>query len=318
MILSPRIQSYTVGIEPNPAFWGEERPANPLSADVVSWMARPEANNFGGMGSGGGGQGFFRKPYYYGSQPSGVPRDETLPTGVSGVPIPVWMSKAFTAAWETPIKVPPVVADLVYHRQPVKVDGVDHDLKITGTLRSNLAADLTDAWLFYGGKAYPLENGVPAAKEGAAPIRVSTEDRQSKAPREWFNINTADSDRPNTGQGVYDPTAVVKQMLFHEQFDTTRNMANHSQRRIDLSWRLTEEPPAGQIDRRTREAILVGRVRFRKGAAEELTTDAEHPLPTRLWLGGLPDAGGAWPGLVGTLHQDTFVRVILPVKPAGN
>lgn len=314
MILSPRIQSYTVGIEPNPAFWGDEPPNNPLSADVVSWMARPEADNFGGMGSGGTGQGFFRKPYYYGSQdPGSPPRDETLPTGVTGVPIPVWMSKAFTAAWEAPTKVPPVIAELAYHHQPV--DG--RDLKVTGTLRSNLAVDLVDLWLLYGGKAYPIESGLPAAKDGAAPIKIRTELNQGKPLRDWFNINPVTT-RPQTSQGAYDPTGVVKQMLFHEQFDMTHNLANHSQRRLDLSWRLTDEPAQGQFDRRTREAILVGRVQFRTGSAEELTRDAERPLPTRLWLGGLPEPGEQRPIMSGTLNQDTFVRVILPVKPAGN
>ena len=79
-ILSPRIQSYTVGVEPNPAFWGEERPAKPLSADVVSWMARPD-NGPGGMGRGSG-QGFFRKPYHYGAQPPGEPPiTSAAPTG---------------------------------------------------------------------------------------------------------------------------------------------------------------------------------------------------------------------------------------------
>jgi hypothetical protein len=314
MILSPRIQSYTVGIEPNFGFWGEEQPANPKSADVVSWMARPEADNFGGMGSGGGGQGFFRKPYYYGGQdPSAPPRDETLPTGVSGVPIPVWMSKAFTASWEEQVKTPPVVADLVYHRLPVE----NRDVKISGTLRSNLAVDLVEAYLFYGGSAYPLEAGLPAAKAGAPPIKVSVEANQAKALRDWFNINT-NTERPRSNQATYDPTGVVKQMLFHEQFDVTRNQANHSQRRLDLSWRLTSEPPPGQVDRRTREAILVGRVQFRTGRAEEMTRDAERPPPTRLWLGNLPEMGGPRPELVGTLNQDTYVRIILPVKPAGN
>ena len=49
-----------------------------------------------------------------------------------------------------------------------------------------------------------------------------------------------------------------------------------------------------------------------------LTSDAGHPLPTRLWLGTLPGTGDQRVPLDGTMNQDTFVRVILPVKPAGN
>ncbi len=312
MILSPRIQSYTVGIEPNPPFWGDEKPARPLSADLVSWMARPDPDDFGGMGRSGN-QGFFRKPYYYGAEGfDGPPQDETLPSGVSGVPIPVWMSKAFTAAWETTATVPPVVADLAYHRMPVG----GKDLKISGTLRSNLAVDLVDAWLIYADHCYPIAEGVPAKKDGP-PLKLSLEKQEAKVLREWFGTGGT-AGRPSTSQGAYDPTGFVKQLLFHEKFDTTRNLANHSLRRLDLSWRMYEEPAPGQLDRRTREAILVARVNFRNGSAHALTNDADQPLPTRLWLGKLPEAGAPAPDLIGTLNQDTFVRVILPVKPAGN
>jgi hypothetical protein len=319
MVLSPQIKSYTVGIEPNPSFWGDEKPAKPLSADVVSWMARADQDDFGGMGRGGG-QGFFRKPYYYGGAVKGQalddpPLDETLPSGVSGVPIPVWMSKAFGASWETTANVPPVVADLTFHRFPVE----GKDLKVSGSLKSNLAVDLVDTWLIYADRAYPIEGGVPAKKEGGQPLKLALESRDSKVMSEWFGLGGAGS-RPTTSQGTYDPTPFVKQMLFHEYFDKTRSLSNHSLRRLDLSWRLYEEPPqvVGVVDKRLREAILVGRVALRDGKAETLVGDINEPLPTRLWLGGLPESGDPRDPLNGTLNQDTFVRVILPVKAPGN
>ena len=46
--------------------------------------------------------------------------------------------------------------------------------------------------------------------------------------------------------------------------------------------------------------------------------DAANPPPTTLWLGRLPETGGTRPALDGNLNQDTYVRMILPVKPAGN
>lgn len=304
-ILSPRIQSYTVGVEPNPLFWGDAKPARPLSADVVSWMARAD-DGPGGMGRGGG-QGFFRKPYFYGT---GDPREETLPMGVSGVPIPVWMAKAFSASWEAVAARPPLVADLSYHRSAV----AGKDVKITGTLHSRLPVDLTDVWLIYANRCYRVAGGLPA---GQGDVKISLEDRDGRLPREWIS-EPGGEERPNTSQGLYDPSGIVKQLMFQEQLDQTRTLANHSLRRLDLSWRLYEEPPRGFADRRTRDAILVARVRFQSGPAEALTADAAQPLATNLWLGALPESGAARPALDGNLNQDTFVRVLLAVKPAGN
>ncbi len=307
-ILSPRIQSYTVGLEPNPRFWGEAAPAKPFSADVVSWMARPD-DGPGGMARSGG-QGFFRKPYYYGT---GDPAEETLPDGVSGVPIPVWMAKAFAASWEVTAAAPPLTADLVYHRHPVE----GKDVKVSGTLRSNFAVDLVDAWLFYADKCYPLPNGLPSGKDGKV-VKLSLEANQAKLPREWSSEVALNMSRPSTSQGMYDPTGIVKQLLFQEQLDPTRALANHSYRRLDLSWRLYDEPPRGLVDRRTREAILVARVPLRTGPAQNIIADPGAPLPTLLWLGDLPESGRERPGLAGTMNQDTVVRILLPVRPAGN
>jgi hypothetical protein len=311
-ILSPRIQSYTVGVEPNPAFWGDEPQAKPLSADVVSWMARPD-NGPGGMGRGGGAS-FFRKAYYYGGQPTNKPpSEETLPSGVTGVPIPVWMAKAFSASWEASVSTPPLIADLVYHRNPL--DG--KEIKVSGTLHSRLGVDLTDAWLFYADRCYQLENGIPGGKDKPA-VKVSLDHGKQRAPSDWSSDNTGGGQRPNTSQGMYDPSGIVRQMLFFDQLDQQHTLSNHSLRRLDQSWRLYKEPTRDQVDRRTREAILVARVAFVNGPAEDLTRNASNPLPTNLWLGSLPEMGGTRPSLVGNLNQDTYVRVILPVRPAGN
>ena len=313
MILSPRIQSYTVGIEPNPPFWGDAMPAKPQSADLVSWMARPD-NGPGGMGRGGG-QGFFRKPYYYGR---GDPYDhqETVPNGLSAVPIPVWMAKAFSASWETSAQSPPVVADLTYHQSAV----AGKELEVTGTLRSNLGIDLVDTWLFYADRCYPIAGGLPSGKKGqAAAVTLNIETKDGRQPRnEWHSDSAVAGPRPSTSQGLYDPGALVKQILFQEALDLNRVTGNHSQRRLDLSWRLYEKPLRAQKDSATREAILFARVRFQSGPAEELASNASQPMPTNLWLGALPALGGTRPTLAGSLNQDTFIRIILPLKPAGN
>jgi len=313
MVLSPRIQSYTVGIEPNPLFWGDEKPAKPPSADLVSWMSRPDEGRFGG-----GGQSFFRKPYYYGVQSiSSIEPlvEETRPTGLQGVPIPVWMAKAFGASWETHAQTPPIVADLAYHQAPVG----GKDLRVSGTIRSNFAVDLVDVWLFYADKCYKIEGGLPAGKGEAAVTKVALEDKDANAVRAgWSADANVAGERPSSGQGAYDPTLMVKQMMFHEALGLAGFVGNHANRRLDLSWRLYERPGDAVKDVRPRDAILVARTRFQGGSAETLTRDSATPLPTNLWLGGLPESGSSRPGLNGNLNQDTYIRILLPLKPAGN
>ncbi|HEV3117748.1 MAG TPA: hypothetical protein VGY58_11885, partial [Gemmataceae bacterium] len=86
-IFSPRIQHYTVGLEPVEPEWG------PAPADrrrwpvLVSWMPRQETN-FGQ--NRGQSQGLFRRPYAY--------ADDA--TGLVGVPIQVWSTKSFATSWQ--------------------------------------------------------------------------------------------------------------------------------------------------------------------------------------------------------------------------
>jgi hypothetical protein len=88
-------------------------------------------------------------------------------------------------------------------------------------------------------------------------------------------------------------------------------------RPLDLGWRIKDDRLFGQNDRRTREVILFARVRPPVGAAESLTNDPKNPLPTKLWLGDLPDhEKKTRPALSGQLNQDTYIRVLLPVRPA--
>ena len=57
----------------------------------------------------------------------------------------------------------------------------------------------------------------------------------------------------------------------------------------------------------------VGRLALDKGPAEDVT--ARPATATRLWLGALPDGTAARPKLEGSLRQETYVRVYLPVTP---
>jgi hypothetical protein len=296
-ILSPRIQNYTIGVEPNPAFWGAKA-ENPLSADQVSWLGRPEFDGMGAMGRSGS-QGFFRRPYSYADDAKGL----------VAVPIPVWTTKSCNASWEAAVPKFPFQADLVYHTPREAV-------KLSGTLKSHLPVDLEDAWIFFGRNAYPIGN-LPGTVTGGEPAKIALDTLKRKEIPTWVNnINELPVARRDTDfrsvQGTYNPTTLIRQAMFFEKNDAQGQARNHSMRFLDFSWRLQDEPRDN--DSALFEAILYAHVPFQRGRADALTAAA--PLPTHLWLGVLPEAGKTRPALAGTLAQDTYVRVLLPVRPS--
>jgi hypothetical protein len=298
-ILSPRIQSYTIGLEANPAFW-RGKASESDSADLVTWMGRPDTNQWG-MGRSGS-HGFFRTPYYY------VP--EQAASGLEGVPIPVWTTKAFTASWQSTCDKPPVSADLFYHQNQR-----GGNLVITGTLENHLAVDLLDAWLLYENSYFPL---APRLQHGAAaPLKIALDLGQRKEIDAW--IGQPDSEADTTRGVSFKSASSMKPLLFHER-NVSSGLGNHALRPLDLGWRL--KASGTTRDTGTREAILYARARFRTGTGQELQESADQPLPTRLWLGDTPglDATGArkrCPTLSGFMNHDTYVRVLVPVRPAG-
>ena len=300
-ILSPRIQNYTVGVEPNPAFWNAKT-EKLLTADEVSWLGRPSFDGPGAMGRSGS-QGFFRRPYSFADDAKGV----------IGVPIPVWTTKSFAATWETALPKLPFQADLVYHTRGLEG-------KLTGTIKNNLAVDLEDVWIFFEGRAYPIDAGLLATANGGPPVKVSLQvGKQREIPNWVNNVNEMALAPRDLGfrsvQGMYNPTNLIRQAMFFQKNDQGNNARNHSMRHLDFSWRLQTEARQGET--RLREAILYGHVAFQRGPAESVTTGAA-PLPANLWLGDIPEPGKTRPTLAGTMAQDTYIRVLLPVRPAGN
>ena len=305
-ILSPRIQNYTIGLEPNPEFWGAEprkialkdrKVDEVLSVDLMSWMGRPSGgpNDMGRSGSGG----FFRNAYAFNENASGL----------IGVPIPVWTTKAFTASWEQTLKKPPFDVDLVYHKK-------DAEVKLSGKLDNHLGVDLVDAWLIYDDKAFPVEKGLKSIRAGATPQPVSFAGDVKTEWQRWPDQTARiDGDRPDERSVSYDPTITMKRILFNARIDSQANVRNHLLRPLDLGWRIVAESDDSRA-RRTREAILFARVRPATGSAESLTNDAKSPPPTKLWLSELPETGTTRRPLVGRMNQDTYVRVLLPVRPA--
>ena len=298
-VLSPRIQNYTIGVEPNPEFWGEKA-EKPKSADLVAWMGRPSGgmNEMGRAGSGG----FFRKPYEYTEDASGL----------KGVPIPVWTTKAFCSSWEQPLAAPPLTVDLVYHTKEVG----GRDLKISGKLDNHLGVDLFDCWLIYQEHCYALPSGLKSIGRGVEGKKIALPaqaDQLVPLVRDWVHRQAEGNDAQLEAKAWNVGLASkMKQFLFLEKADTQNVVRNHLFRPLDLGWRLTEDRQGGGL----REAILFARVRPLSGEAEALTGDAAKPLPTKLWLGDLPDPQRQRPALAGQMNQETYVRFILPVRPA--
>jgi len=239
----------------------------------------------------------FRRAYDY----------EANAAGLKGVPIPVWATKAFTATWEAPLKQLPFEAKLEY-------DLNDQEKQVFGTVKSNLPVDLEDVCLVYG-KQWIRLSDLP---QGAKPEKVVWRDARPADFQQW--AAPGGQFRPDAPHRPYNPGQILKELLFHERTDLQGRQRNFEQRGLDQSWRLRED--WRQRDAVTREAILVARLPRAHGSAEGLTGANDPRLPTHLWLDELPREDPNRPGklaarprLAGSLVQDTYVRVYLPVTP---
>jgi hypothetical protein len=318
-LFSPRIQNYTIGIEPagpadaaspGPA-WTAGEPRLTAHDSLVSWQSNVERNRYGG----GGGGGLFSKRYRYQStvDPEDPNRD-LYATGLEGVPIQVWTTKAFSAQWTAPFDParPPIVAELA--------ESPTGDKILVGTITNNLPIEqFTNRALFWRGKVYDLTDfpiGVPKPVSFSADVAA----QDMKAWLEKANLEYKPQ-QPNPYGGGFstdagttsNPKFQLWPLLFADSVaDPNRyQAANASLRKLDQSWRVAAD--------RGEQAILVLRVGTKDGVgqgrtAEDMTRDPMSP--SRLWLGDLPTSGKARPAIQGTLKQETYIRVFIPVKPA--
>jgi hypothetical protein len=320
-ILSPRIQNYTIGLEPRLAAWeGAEKPGSPLPV-TLSWLGRPEP---GGMGTSGRG----RSPSLFSRTYSFAP----AATGLRDVPIPVWTTKSFTAAWEGSFKKLPLDVKLTY--DPGRTGSIPR-----GTITNHLGFDLVDVWLIYQNNAYRLSD----LPKGVA-VRVGGgEGGGEEQLTKWSNINTLQPGNYYYGGGKgpsdFEPTMTLRCLMFQEKVVGSGNSGlmwrNHAQRNLDQSWRLDSLQQVQQMvvlndDGRVRDAIIVGRIARASGPLEQLHAEGHPALATHLWLGAIPGQAepepgqpaegsapaGSRPTLQGNLVQDTFVRVLVPVTKA--
>jgi hypothetical protein len=292
-VFSPRIQNYTVGVEPSAPTWVPEvdkkAAPNPHSA-VVSWMGRPE-NAYGGTGRGSGSQSLFRRAYEYAPDASGL----------LGVPIQVWSTKTFTGSWQAALAEdrPLVRAELKHTKGP-------QGEVLTGSITSELPAELTNVYLFYQGKFYELPNLAPrAARKLEPPLNV----HGGKQLEEWFqnvqipaqNFNNPWQQQRNRGQTMQSAQGIIKDLMFGDKDTTAGHPRNTTLRFLDETWQLN----------RPGEAIVVGWLPRLEKAAESVSTDPASP--SRIWLGQLPEPGKPRPSLAGKMTQEAYVRIFIPV-----
>lgn len=284
-VFSPRIQLYTVGVEPAAPLWTPETEgAAPKPAPVVvSWMGRPE-DGYGGYNRARS-QSLFRRTYEYDADAAGL----------HGVPIQVWSTKTFTANWEGGWQSSQPASSLRRRENPRELEG---------SVTNPLSVALDDAALIYGEsststKVYRLGKLEP----GQSKMIIAGKDFQNMA--QWLGtLPTVNTGRYNAPPTTVEERPLLKRIMFFEAAGNPDKVRDSALRYLDQSWRQTHP----------NVAILYGRVAQQEGPAETVTRAAA--TPSRLWLGRLPSAGGARPKLDGVLVQDTYVRVYIPVPPA--
>jgi hypothetical protein len=314
-LFSPRIQNYTMGVEPAGPAWTPADPTLAAHDSVLSWQSTVERNRYSSGGTGG----LFSKRYRYQSMPDPAdPNRYLYASGLESVPIQVWTTKAFSAQWTAVIDPnnPPISAELSVSTAELK--------GLVGTITNHLPVErFSDVALFWRGHAYDLGTELPTGVAKA--VSMSTETGRGPtgvefSVRDWLNdpakryLGAAKSVPKVQNQlgGTFEagtttqPNFRLWELLFTEiAADHMRTQGpNASLRRLDQSWRVGEDRPE--------QAILVLRIPTREASAEELTQSPESP--SRLWLGALPTSGGTRPALQGTLKQETYVRVFIPVK----
>jgi hypothetical protein len=303
ILFSPRIQNYTIGVEPGTG-WGTEEKDPKKFGPVVGWLGRPDEGWGGGRG---GSQGLFRRAYNYAPDLGKSYGEQPAASGLIGVPIQVWSTKTFSASWARPIK----DDELIEARLEVAKND-QSGMKLSGTLTSHLPVELRNAVLFYRDRYYALDNLTPGD-----PQRIDAKMAQSKDPQQWFSERLAlptipSSRRPGASYGQDVPAPVgtyVKSVLFHAYPNDTSqgNARNSSLRYLDEKWRLDKD--------NTKEAILFGVAvppgdQPSEGDAETMSQSGLSA--SKLWLGQLPGVGTRSP-IQGTLTQETYVRVYIPV-----
>jgi hypothetical protein len=202
-LFSPRIQLYTIGIEPVPL-----APVDPGSkiepSTVVSWLGRPEGS-FGGVNRPRS-QGIFSRKYEF----------DTDARALRNVPIQVWTSKSFTASWDQPL--PP-------GRRPIR-STLQHRESGTG-LEGSIMNDLP----------FPLSDVAIIVKEGGAggSMTVFTMDRLEPGQTGTIERGVGTARLGDWITRGADSASTIRQIMFHDAGQA--DQSNRLYRGLAQAWR---------------------------------------------------------------------------------
>jgi hypothetical protein len=301
-LFSPRMQNYTLAVEPAAPQWVGGPPAGAQGVNVLSLLEG------GGDSLSTGSTSLFQQPYEYTEDASGLKK----------IPIPVWATQSFTASWVGSLPKEdeelPVAVDL--HASRIK-EGV-----LSGSVINHLPVELQGLTLFYDGKWYALgdEPLGPGEKRNVGPFfeRIGA----GKPLAEWFRGQSLSPGAPSDPSGrrvtqgqlsLLSSHLAMQRILFYEA-SPEQVPSNSGLRQFDQTWRLREQREFQSRERPAHraEAILVARAPLYMGPAEEL--EGQDRSPSRLWLGELPGEGKERPATPGHLFQETYLRIFAPVK----
>jgi hypothetical protein len=296
-LFSPRIQNYTVGIEPAAPGWVAETPAQlGPSLVTVAPLALPEASNRVGAPV------LFPEPYKFAVDGAGVEK----------MPIPVWSTRSFTASWRAPLSAerPPIEANLELSRVEPRIP--------RGQIISHLSVELQDVLLFYRGKWHPLGSLVPEQ-----PKNIDNLINAGNPRDDFFHADvlvpkvqrSADEGAPQHLVRGQTSHQLMKALMFRDAAGTHDHRHNSGLRSLDQSWRPSLLNEDKQTARSGEEVVLVARTAPVTGQADRVIQDGASP--TRLWLGALPGSGVPRPSQYGVINQETYLRIYIPVKTTG-
>lgn len=204
-LFSPRIQKYTVGVEPASPWAGLPEGTEPST--TVTWFGESRQ----------GRQSLFRHSYEY------APRAE----GLRGVPIQVWTTKGFQAEWAAPlVKGSPAIESRLRH-PPGRPDD------LIGSVTSRLPVPLDDVILIYRGEAAVLGTLLPDTQK--------TVTAQSRVKFSTLRDNPTAVQGGDAAAMQSLPNDLRLGLLFHEAWSGQQDPNNGSLRDLDQSWRLTDD-----------------------------------------------------------------------------
>jgi len=250
---------------------------SPPDQSLVSWHGSARSTR----------QSLLRRSYDYG-------RDGFNYTGgLNNVVIQVWSTKSFTAQWSGKPAVPLIESTL-------RIATADAG-QITGSITSRLPIDLIqNAQLIYRDRVIPvppLVRDVPRFVSSTSAVGTASSFFQQDTVQQDL-VTVARAGRAPIGDYDDDPRFRFWPILFHEAIHGQFNrVSNSAFRELDQSWRVGERSP--------HEAWLIVRLPGRYGSAAEVQSLPESP--TAIDLGQPP---------TGTLRQDTYLRVLIPIAPA--